>query len=113
MSEITCTKYRFLGKGALVANVNILVPKWGLEINDLTIWSKEGRKWVSFPSRQYEKDGEKKYAPYLRFEKKEHMDAFAKKVMDAADKWCSENQAQDMSQQPMNDHSKDEEVDWF
>lgn len=96
-TDIECTNYRYVGKGAVVGFINIFVPKWGLEINDITLFMKDGRKWISFPCRMYEKDGEKKYFPYIRFKNKDHSVAFQNKVLDALDKFCSQNSSESVS----------------
>jgi hypothetical protein len=88
MSEIVCTSYKSVDKGTLQALINVFVPKWGLEIFGVQICMKNGHKWINFPSRMSEENGEKKYFPHLRFKEKTHMEAFTKKVLEAVDKYC-------------------------
>ena len=52
-----------------------------LIIYDIFIFMKDGQKWLSFPSKSYEKDNEKKYFQYNRFENRENSDAFQKDVL--------------------------------
>ena len=86
-----CIKYHAVEKGTLQAFVDIFIPKWGVEIYGLKIFMKDGKKWVGFPSKEYQGDnGEKKYSPYFRFPNKEHQDAFFKKVLDAVSKFCND-----------------------
>jgi hypothetical protein len=87
MSEIECTSYKEMNKGVMIAFVTVFVPKWGVEIFNVQLCEKGNQKWINFPSRQIEQNGEKKYLPHLRFKSREHTDAFAKKVWEAADKW--------------------------
>ena len=91
MSEIRCTSFKEVDKGVMKGFATIFVPKWGVEIYNVQMCRKDNSKWINFPSRQIEKDGEKKFLPYIRFEKKEHMDAFSSKVWAAVDKWIQEN----------------------
>lgn len=69
---IKCLSYRPVNKGNCLgfANVEVDVLIDGIStplvLNGLTLNEKNGRKWIGFPSKQYEKDGEKKYAPYFR-----------------------------------------------
>ena len=89
MSEIECIAFKAKNSGALQGFADIYIPKWGVEIFGVSLFMKNGHRWVSFPSRESVVDGEKKYWPYLRFKEKGHMDVFAKKVMDAIDRWCA------------------------
>lgn len=86
MSEIECSKYTPIEKGALKAAVNIYVPKWGVEIFGIKLFEKNGNKWINLPSREYEDNGEKKYFSYIRFKDKAHFEAFSSKVKEAIDK---------------------------
>lgn len=89
-NEITCTAFKQVNKGVLVGFANIFVPKWGVEIYSISLFEKNGKRWISMPSREYEdkNDGEKKYMPYIRFKEKSHGDLFASKAMDAIVKFC-------------------------
>jgi len=56
------------GSGALQATFSISFPtkNWGtLTFNELTLFKKDNQRWISFPSKQYEKDGVKKYYSYI------------------------------------------------
>jgi hypothetical protein len=64
---IICTKYTPINKGSIMGVFSVIVDKWGIELYDLTLFRKNDRKWVNFPSKKYEKDGETKYFPYYRF----------------------------------------------
>jgi len=75
------TKYRPINKGCVVGNFGLKVSKWGIIINDCTLFDKSGKRWITFPQRQYEDKGEKKYSPYILFEQKGHLTAFTEKVL--------------------------------
>lgn len=90
MSEIECTSYKDMNKGIMKGYATIYVPKWGLEIFNIQMCDKDGARWINFPSRQAEKDGETKYFPYIRFRKKEHLEMFSKKVWEAVDRYLKQ-----------------------
>ena len=83
---ITVIKYTPINKGVLVGFVDIFVEKWGLEVYGIQLFQKNGKRWINFPSRTYEKEGEKKYLPYLRFKESIHFEEFSKQVMVAIEK---------------------------
>jgi len=85
------TKYRPINKGYVVGNFGLKIDKWGIIINDCTLFDKNGRRWISFPQRQYEDKGEKKYAPYMSFIEKAHMTAFTEKVLTILDEYIAKN----------------------
>jgi hypothetical protein len=82
MFEIT--HYKPINKGSLQGTFNLKVLKWGnFIIRDMSYFVKGEKKWVSFPSRIYQKDGETKYFPYMAFEDQEMQKTFQSKVMEA------------------------------
>lgn len=89
---IECTNFRTHQAGSLQGFADLYVQTWGLEIKGCSLFMKEGKRWITFPSREYvNKEGEKKYMPYIRFRNKEHMEAFANQAKEAIDKWCKYN----------------------
>lgn len=98
------TQYKTVNKGALQAVFTLRIPKWGnFLIRDMTYFKKANQRWVSFPSRPYEKDGETKYYQYNMFEEKTMGEAFQKRALEALDKYISENPVQaSMDQKKMN-----------
>lgn len=93
-------KFREMQKGTLLGFFSLKLPKWGnLIINDLSLFSKNGHRWISFPARQYESNGEKKYASYLIFEEKETMVKFQDEVLKALDKHLAQQQPQPPKQE--------------
>jgi len=92
MSKIEILSFKRINAGCLVGSFNMYVPKMGLEINNCNVFQKNtGERWITFPSREYETEGQKKYFPYLRFREKEHMEIFTKVVFESLDKYFSEN----------------------
>ena len=90
MSEIECLSFKTMPKGAFVGVAKIYIPKWGVEVSDIKLFQKDGKRWVGFPSKEYQhpETGEKKYAPYLRFRDKNHAELFSKVVVDAIEGFC-------------------------
>jgi hypothetical protein len=64
------SNYRNIGKGCLVGSFDVTIPEWGLSIHECKLFEKDGRRWVGFPSRQYETaKGEKKHEDYVMMDK--------------------------------------------
>src|SRR6185437_17059712 len=62
--------YRQIDKGCVRARFDVRVPAWGLTLKELTLFEKDGRKWLGLPSRQYQgKDGVVKHFPQAEFDK--------------------------------------------
>jgi len=61
--------YKEINKGCLQAKFDVSIPEWGLTLRELTLFSKDGKQWLGMPSRQYEKDGQKKNHDLVSFEK--------------------------------------------
>ncbi len=71
-----------VNKGALVCFFGIKLPKWGnFIINDCAYMSKDGKRWISFPQKKVEVNGETKYYPYNKFEERDMQDKFMEQVM--------------------------------
>lgn len=65
--------FKKLEKDALRGSFDLFFQKGGFTIRDCTFFHKNGRSWISMPSRRYEKDGQVKYHYFVHFEK-EKMD---------------------------------------
>jgi len=88
-------KYNLVNKGTLVGKLNIKLPKWGnCIIKEICYFEKEGKKWISFPNFQCEVNGEKKYMPYISFEKSETMKSFQDVVLKALAEYLEKNNDQ-------------------
>ena len=89
---IECIKYVSVNKGSLLGYADFYVQKTGLEIIGCQLHQKEGRRWINMPSKEYTNDqGEKKYAPCVRYRERAHMDAFSELCKKAIEKKCAEN----------------------
>jgi hypothetical protein len=55
--SIECRSYKPFTKNTLVAFVALRVTPPGLTVNDICVHEKNGRRWLSFPAKPYQKDG--------------------------------------------------------
>jgi DNA-binding cell septation regulator SpoVG len=76
--------WRPLVRHTLLGFLSLELPS-GLVINDITVHEKAGSRWCSMPARQYEKDGEKQWAPLVDFANKETREAFQRLALEALD----------------------------
>lgn len=106
--SIEVLKYKEINKGAMLCSLSVFVEKMGIEINDIIIFQKNGRRWANMPSRQYEKDGETKYFPYLRFRERDHQNAFSDQVVRAMEDYCMKQAS--IQQEPPIPQQPEEEV---
>lgn len=83
---IECIKYIPVNKNTCLGFVTIYVDKWDMEISSIALHQKDGKRWISFPYKEYEKDGVKKYSPYFRFSKPANYKLFTEAVKAAIDK---------------------------
>ena len=92
--QIECIKFRHVGKGSLVGYADLYVPAFGLEIYGCQVFCKDGRKWMTFPSKEtgVDENGKKKYWPHVRFRSRESMDNFSSSAMIAIDEEISKIQ---------------------
>ncbi len=84
------TNYKPINKGALVGTFAVRIPSWNFFINDISLFQKEGRRWLSMPSRSYEKDGQTKYFSYCGLVNKESHERFQDAALKALDRWFIE-----------------------
>lgn len=79
---IEIVKYKALDHATLKAIFSIKVPKWGnFILHELKLFQKDNVSWVSFPSKEYEKDGQKKYYSYANFEDVEVLKKFQDQIL--------------------------------
>lgn len=78
-----------MDKGFLQGTCCIETPS-GLQIREIAVFQKGAARWISFPSRKYEEQGQTKYFPYLRLEA-EKMKRFQEQLLSALDTWIKDN----------------------
>ena len=88
---IECTKFKSFQKGTLQGFADFYIPKWGVELNGCTLHMKDGKRWINFPSKEFDDNGEKKFAPLFKFRNKKHWEAFIEEGKRAIEKYCAEN----------------------
>jgi DNA-binding cell septation regulator SpoVG len=95
--------FKKVEKNTLKGFISVKVPKWGdFVISDILYFQKDAQRWISFPSKTVEKDGEKKFYPYNHFKNSANMKLFQEKVFEALDKYLetqksTEKQDEDFS----------------
>ena len=68
----------------------------GLEIHGFSLYMKDGKRWLNFPSKEYKDEmGNTKFSPIFWFKEKHHMEAFQEAAKKAIDAWCWENREDD------------------
>lgn len=88
---IEIIKFQPIQKGFLISQVDIKLKKWGnFIIRKVKIFEKDDKRWLSFPSEEYEKEGKKQYYFLCCFEDKGMTDAFHKLFFESYDKYVSE-----------------------
>lgn len=88
---IECTKFTPLEKGCLRGFADLYIPKWGVDIKGCSFYSKGQASWLNFPSKEFEKDGEKKYSAHLYFRERSHKEEFDKQAKLAISRYIEEN----------------------
>jgi len=77
-------EYKQINKGAVLGSMNIQMDEWNdVIIRDIVLFQKDGKRWLSFPSRSYEKEGKREYFHYIRFEDKAKHDEWQQKGLKA------------------------------
>lgn len=81
-----------IDKGSLKFTLDISIAKWGgFCIYGIQIFEKDGRRWISFPSKKVElPSGETRFLPYVRFEERTVQDQFSAKVMESFEAWIAQ-----------------------
>lgn len=96
---IKCVRYTPVNKSTCLGVATIFVPKWGIELNGITLHQKEGKRWINFPARMQEDGTEKKYYPYFRFKEKTHKEMFCELIKKAIDTYVEEPRVGDIKEE--------------
>jgi hypothetical protein len=84
--SLIVTRLNLVKRPPLVGFFSLEVTKWGIEINSISLFEKDGKYWFNLPSHEYTtKNGETKQAPYFRFKEKKHWVIFQNAVLSAVD----------------------------
>lgn len=104
---IEITNYKPVNKGCVVGTLNFNLEtvvngkKLKFFYNEVTLFQKNGHRWLNFASRTYEKDGEKKYYPYCGVWGKDDMNWLQEIVIKFLDKYFIDRAKQAESKQEM------------
>ena len=81
-------KFKAYTRNTLRGFLTIRLTGIGLEIRDLTLHEKNGKRWVSLPAKPYEKeDGSQGWSYIIKFYNEERGRQFQKAVLEALDKY--------------------------
>lgn len=97
--------------GALRGFADVLIEPWGFEIREISVFESNGKKWVSMPSRSYEKDGKKQYWPYNRFIDREKEVRFQQAFFTSLEAWKRQNPQPVQQTQPLQQKYQQQEID--
>jgi hypothetical protein len=83
---ITISNARKLNKRALIGFFDVTLPS-GMKLNGCTLLSKDGKKWVGLPSKEWTKtDGTKSYVPIVEIPDRDARDKFNAAVLPLAER---------------------------
>lgn len=84
--NIEITSFEPYRKNTLQGFLSVRLTETGLEIRDLALHKKNGKRWVQLPAKPYKKpDGGKGWSYILNFHKKEHFNKFQEVTLKALD----------------------------
>jgi hypothetical protein len=84
--SVEIVKFREYRKNTLLGFLTVLLKPSGLEIRDLTVHEKNGRRWIGMPAKPYLDDsGDTKYSLIVYFPDRDRSDLFQKAVLAAFD----------------------------
>ena len=93
---IECIKFTSCVQGTLQGFADIIVPKWGIEIKNISLHMKNGARWINLPCKESTSNGKKIYTPILKFIVHSHQEAFGEQVKSAIDRFCKQNSQLDL-----------------
>ena len=79
--------FRKYEKNTLKGFLTVLLQPSGIEIRDLTLHEKNGKRWVNMPNKPYEDEGETKYSYIVFFPDKDRAQKFQEATLKALDKY--------------------------
>lgn len=88
---IQVIEWRPANRKTFQGHFDIIIPKWGgFIICDMRYFKKDNKRWISFPSKKFEKDGKIGYYNYCKFHAACVNKLFNEKVLDALDQFFQE-----------------------
>lgn len=89
-----CSEFRRHQKGSLQGFGRFQHRGTGITINDCAIHERNGRRYVNFPAKAYEKDGATSYAPLVEIRDKGQAEAFQRAALAALNLYLKSPQYQ-------------------
>jgi DNA-binding cell septation regulator SpoVG len=87
--EFTISNWRPHQSGSLRGFFSTTIQSTKLIIHDCQLLEKSGRRWINLPSRPYESQGERKYAPIIEFQTRDTADHFQTAVLAALSEYIA------------------------
>jgi hypothetical protein len=88
---IEIIRYNEIKKGSVSANFAIKLNKMmGFCIHNMTLFEKEPKRWITFPSVKIEKDGKTKYLSHCGFENFELNEEFKVEIIKSLDNYIAD-----------------------
>jgi hypothetical protein len=87
---IEITAYRSVNKGSFLGSANVMIKttEWGMIVlNKISVFIKDGQKWVNLPQEMFEKDGKKNFFPLVKFEDTSALKKFEKEFFMALEQF--------------------------
>lgn len=81
--NIIVRSWRPYQSGALRGFVDLEILELDLIIKECKVFQGQKGSWINLPEREYEKDGERNWTPYLQFSSKERKEEFRKSSLEA------------------------------
>ena len=67
-AAIIATNFRRIGKGTLLASVDLEITGWKLLLKECLWHQKDSREWIQFPRREYnDREGNRKFTDIISF----------------------------------------------
>lgn len=73
-------------------------------IKDMSCFKKDNSRWITFPTRPYEKDGQKKYYNFIMLDDPQQQNELNAEILNALDKFL-QNDKNINSSNSQNDHT--------
>jgi len=81
---MTVTNYKSIDRGAVVASFDLELDS-GMVVYGMKLMNGKNGRWVGFPERPYQQNGETKYAKIIGIPNRERSDKFRDLVLSVLD----------------------------
>jgi len=79
--KITVSNWKSIHKNSLLGTFDLEFTGMGLRIKGAMLLETNGRRWINFPSKEYQKNGERKFMPFLEWRDRETSERFSAAVV--------------------------------